>query len=702
MTKRRIAAAFLGGVAMCSLAGGAGASGDYGCEPTWRLGLGEYDCAGTAMLGPRNDTRINLAWLLQRKAMAPATDPALDWRSAPLGHVFLSWETMRLSFWPGSNPIDPMDAPDVLYAGTLCQTYESGTAAFGAALARSRPVAPADAEALQQARALLKATCDGESAQPQWPVVESAAGQEFLGYLKGAQAFYAHDFARAESTFAALHDARDPWVNETARYMLGRNALAATLQAGLDEWGDFDPDKRDAAKARDARKALETYLAGPQDQTYAASAKGLLRRAYWLEGAMPGLERTYGSVLAVERERGASSPDLIEEVEHKLLFDRSADGVFATPLVLATWDLARMRETRPFVFETQPAALSAQELEQQAPVFADEPELYAFLKAAHAFHVDKDYRRALALLPDEADKPAYAPLDFSRQMLRGLALEQVDGGQAPPFWQRLAKGSAALYQRPAVELALARYWERTGKLELVFAEGSIVTVPEIRAILLEHVAGPQLLRQQARAGSSALERRVATMTLLYKDLTRGAYADFVRDHALASGAKGNDGQIGGWLDDSTRSVPLGSFASGQHKGSFACPQIVDTARTLSIKPQDPGALLCLGDFYRLNGFDWYMANEAWRSADQLGGGASFFPGRLTDRASLYAQVLASPAATPDQRAYALYRSVMCYAPSGNTSCSAHDVPEAQRKAWFEQLKREYPKSQWTVKLKYYW
>jgi hypothetical protein len=55
-----------------------------------------------------------------------------------------------------------------------------------------------------------------------------------------------------------------------------------------------------------------------------------------------------------------------------------------------------------------------------------------------------------------------------------------------------------------------------------------------------------------------------------------------------------------------------------------------------------------------------------------------------------------------RQSYALYRAVMCYAPSGYNDCGGEDVDKAVRKAWFQQLKRDYPGSVWAKSLKYYW
>jgi hypothetical protein len=72
------------------------------------------------------------------------------------------------------------------------------------------------------------------------------------------------------------------------------------------------------------------------------------------------------------------------------------------------------------------------------------------------------------------------------------------------------------------------------------------------------------------------------------------------------------------------------------------------------------------------------------------------------RSAIYAGVLADRTASADDTAYALYRSIQCYAPSRNNACGGQDVPEAQRKAWFQRLKRDYAGGRWATSLKYYW
>jgi hypothetical protein len=114
------------------------------------------------------------------------------------------------------------------------------------------------------------------------------------------------------------------------------------------------------------------------------------------------------------------------------------------------------------------------------------------------------------------------------------------------------------------------------------------------------------------------------------------------------------------------------------------------------------ARLCLGDFYRLNGFDDFGLDTDAPGRGELGGTPTLFPGKPTPRGDIYVGIIADPRAAGEEKAYALYRAVNCYAPSGGNGCGGADVAEAQRRAWFQRLKREFPKSPWAQKLRYYW
>ncbi|MCI3974961.1 hypothetical protein CFB34_038950 [Burkholderia sp. HI4860] len=47
------------------------------------------------------------------------------------------------------------------------------------------------------------------------------------------------------------------------------------------------------------------------------------------------------------------------------------------------------------------------------------------------------------------------------------------------------------------------------------------------------------------------------------------------------------------------------------------------------------------------------------------------------------------AGEPNDRAYAYYRAIKCYAPGGTNECGGKDVPKNVRKRWFDTLKASY-------------
>ncbi|HQS70811.1 MULTISPECIES: hypothetical protein [unclassified Novosphingobium] len=159
-------------------------------------------------------------------------------------------------------------------------------------------------------------------------------------------------------------------------------------------------------------------------------------------------------------------------------------------------------------------------------------------------------------------------------------------------------------------------------------------------------------------------------------------------------------------------VPAGVFRKGRWSDGFPCPALAETATTLARTPADARARLCLGDFYRLNGFDDFALYRADGGEMVLGAGPDGFPGRTLGRDAIYASIIADKRAAADVRAYALYRAIRCYAPSGYNGCSgpsrtmeeleAAQVPLSTRKAWFTELKTRYPNSQWAKSLRFYW
>lgn len=684
--------------AMLLPASPAAASGDVGCTPEWKLAHADLSgCDNMGLLGPGNDTRVNLAMLLLDRRGGAITVA----RGAEEPALFGWWTFVRRLFPGTPQPGEPGYAEG---EGSRCRSNARGTTEFEAALGAARGIPPAERNALAAARRALDPDCAGptagEGVLAAAAGVKSAVAKEFARYLVGALNFYDADYDRATRQFGSLADAADPWLKETACYMLARVEVNRAQVGAFDEYGfPANLGKVDRAVTGAALTAIARYLEQYPRGRYAGSAIGLTRKVRWLEAAWPRLAATYSTMLGQDpARRGIADVALLDEIDTKLLPDMQF-GATADTALLATLALQRIRPSTGNYDGSGPRQLARAELEALRPRFASDPALFDFLLATHAFYVAGAPRDVLKLIPDAARQQRFTYLQFSRQMLRGMALESLKDRNARGFWLDVVKGANAPFQHPAAELALAYHEERAGGLDRVFAPGSPVRDREIRELLLMHAAGPALLRQQARDRSAPRhERDLALFTLLYKQVTRGAYSGFLADLALVPA---DASETMSYDLASSETVATGIFARPASLGDYDCPALRETAGQLARSPKASKPLLCLADFMRANGFDDFQLDSP-PDPDRLGGSPSQFPGASFSRLEIYKAIIADPKAPGPDKAYALYRAVYCYATAGNNSCGGTEVPVAQRKAWFTRLKREYPGSRWAQELKYYW
>ena len=698
------------GAGLLAASGVAWACADTSCSPSWKLGSTDLDCASNVILSPGNDSRVNLLFLLRGQAglgVNQASYPALEYQSSGYGRNFVDWQLLNEGLFPKPPRAEDDYGPD--FAGSRCISLNSGTPAFLAAVAASPALSASEREGLTAARQRLEQTCRGsdEADKTVWPTgLSSPAAKAFLGYLQASEAFYGERWDEARQGYATLAQAPDPWLRETGVYMLARVALNAAQAKAFDEYGWYEGLKTiDQAAVKQAHADLAAYLKAWPNGRYAASAIGLQRRALWLAGDTGALATEYARLLGAVPAGSEEAARLIEEIDNKLLFAGDRPAAASGPLLLAALDLVQIRDAHADDEDGEPQAgkpaLTEADLAAQAPAFAGEPELYGFVQASHAFYVQKDYRKVLTLIPDDARRPDYSPVAFSRQVLRGMALAALGDRNEGGFWRELLGGSNALWQRPTVELGLALHLERHGQVAQVFAKDSPVQDTTIRKILLTHSAGPAVLRGVAQdTARPQAERDAALFTLLYKQLTRGDYAGFAATRALVPANASKDAGL--WNFTEQESIPVGLFTKGRWSDGYPCQSITVTAQKLAKNPQDTAARLCLGDFLRLNAFDGWNELDDSPGKDELGGHARDFAGQRLTRESIYAGIIANRAAPANDRAYALYRMVHCYAPSGYNGCGGADVEIDQRKAWFAQLKREYPASPWARKLRFYW
>lgn len=699
------------------------ASSDDSCYPDWRVSRDSLDtCNNLPFLSPGNDSRVNLRLLLADKKTVALTPNALNEDDLAQGFGPVPFAVYRLTpVGSGETQPDSDDSPtaelDTLLEplGIKREEYKTAGEAFlngegsrcrsnddDSATAFIRQVVKADMPAaerqlLAQSRLQLLGACTWDGpviADPQQ--IQSSDGQLFRTYLQAAADFYSGRFAEAERGFSALASANSPWLKETALYMTARTALNQAQANTYDEYGVPNLERVDKSALAAAEQGFGNYLKTYPQGAYSASARGLLRRVYWLADDNVKLADAYawGLTQATQAQRNVSVDELVEEADVKLL--SVTGGPIDTPMIQLVSDLMRMRAHNP-------PTLSREDLAQRKAAFANEPALYDYLLAAYALYVEHQPDNALKHLPQDVP----SSLDyfaFSQQTLRALALEdKKDWKAAESLWLQLLPLAKQPLQRDQLELALALHYERSGQLAKVFAADSPISAKQVRYILLRNVAGPDLLRQQLAQASDPLERETAQFVLLYKNLLRGQFASFAEDLKQLPTPAPEDklGASLGYVYSASQTLRLFQWNGDKAESGYACPSIAQTAATLQADAKNPQGLNCLGEFILRNNLDGMPLEQA-RAAGSLGSSASDFKGETFSRLDGYKQVIGDAKAPKNDKAYALFRAINCYAPAGYNSCGGQDVTPAVRKAWFRQLKSGFADTQWGKSAQYYW
>ncbi len=686
----RIFVWFFAALTALSFESPARASGDYGgCGQTMKIDYDAFNnCDSMGFISPGNDTRINLVYLLSdaRGQKLKTAKPSSEPNSTVVNYWPSDWPTFWTSLDLG--PKAAATESDSEYGeGTICVSDETGSAGFLAALAADAGVTESEKTTLANIRKSIK--CKTPGGGDGAIDVQSPAAKEFAAYINAIRNFYfvSHTDATA---FAALTNSSQPWVREAARYMKARVALLTAQASAFDEYGTLEKGNVSSENVKAALDGLNTYLKDYPKGTYAASATGLLRRAYWVSGDTQKLAVAYSVAIGRNNIDNAGLA-LVNELDLKLPANTD-QGNPSDVLLLAMEDLRSMRKQTDSDDKALPG-MKADVIVAQHERFANHEDIYNYLLGARAWFVDKDAKAVLQLFPEKAAAgEAWTYVEFSGQLLRASALNAMGDKTARSALVNLFPNATQAFQRGTLELALAMLDERAKNISSVFSPDSLIQDPLLRKYVLDYIAGPILLRQQAVATNVPKEEsRTALFRLLARDLSQGHFKGFLEDISLLPPKPVQD----------ANGQPYDYFEPFRWDGSkedYNCPGLLEIAKQLNANASSIQGRLCLGDYIRAKGDSAVTLVEK----DELGGTGTLFAGEQFYRQDLYMSIMKNPKATRNEKAYALFRAVKCYEPAHNNECGGTEVSEGQRKKWYNELKVKYADTAYAKELRYYW
>ena len=520
----------------------------------------------------------------------------------------------------------------------------------------------------------------------------------FSRYITGVAKFYDGDYDAATQNFSIPLAGNQPWLKETAQYMLMRVALNKSSQHSTGQYGEFDISMIDRDNALNAQKEAQGYLQHWPEGRYAHSARGMLRRINWYLQAWPELAGLYEQALQQTLNAKELRKRVIEydNVLGQEFYQQPLNEAFADAPVVSYIELLRALR----LDSNHKPKLTQAQLDASKPIFEKSGKLPLWWDLQLNFwHATDNYAAILQAVTPAKTLPQHDILAFSEQVLYGDALMgQKQWSEARDFWLRLMKLSQDNEQQQFIQAKLAAALVYSGDVAAIFAPGSAITNLRFRSQVLKTQAPPELLRQQAMHGPNSEERTIALHTLLIRDLAESRFGDWLNDKKRIDTI--TPPVIGEAFDDVNLSIF--DWNGDNAQPGYVCRNLDETVTVLSKNADDAHALNCLGEFFRTT----KAHTDLWKD---LAGNNSLrdatYRKHLSgqyDRQRYYQQIITSPKAEHEDKSYALYRAIMCYAPSGINDCGGESVDELQRKGWFSLLKTQFPGSPWAQDLKYYW
>jgi hypothetical protein len=341
--------------------------------------------------------------------------------------------------------------------------------------------------------------------------------------------------------------------------------------------------------------------------------------------------------------------------------------------------------------EYKPIPLSVVESKKNLFTHAGLNKVYELLVLSHQYFIERNFTALVQRTNDIRITDNLSNVEFSIFTLRGLAFEALQQwSDSENVWNDLSNHVKRYGQKMQLQLALLLNYERSGKIAEIFSPDSQFKNPELRKIVIKHAASPNLLKDILKNDTISSENKATALaTLLYKLIIHADYQEagrIIDTHPI---------------EQFTNIDGLHKFNwQGQSAPEYVCPSLRNTLQNLAQNPQLPVSLNCLSDFFR--NFETEIDPGYKPPIHHLGGTSDGFAGKTYSRLDYYLNVINNPASQGDAEAYALHRALYCFATSGTNHCGNQDIPQNQRRAWFQRLKSVYKNTVWAQNQKYYW
>lgn len=657
-------------------------------------------CQNLPLLDVANDSRVNVALLLEDWGLAkinnlPNTQSLwlAKYNQAPFLAEDLLNQTQQARFIP-----QVKFNQNHLFE-THCASLRSGTARFNNQVNTLLDVPRRDKRTLVNTRQQLD-LCE-KSLKPlvvlsHW----SNATQQYATYLNASIAFSQGDFAKAIETFATLLSSTDIWLKEASQYMIIRAHLAAAVDHSKDEKGQINFKAIDYKSLTHFFKETTQYFKLYPEGEYAVHTRGLLRHGYWLISRQDLLinEIAWQIQHPYSKFYNLDITDIGAEIEQRILQHPSFDpNLLKDPFLLTISNLVRMRQDNKSKIKT----LRWSELNDQKNYYLEHPELFRYLRALHLFVVQKNPDEALQHLPLHESISASDHLQFSQIVLRGRIFEGRQQAYVNEYWLNLLDHAKNTQQRAVYELALFKYFSHPLHYENFVGTQALFQQSYLQRHFIQNIANETALKAMIQAPNSTVEQKYAsTFTLMEKSLMHQNFALF--NQAYRQWMPSNP-QLFEGIKQSTQpnfyesQPPFAKFIwHGPSLGSrLKCASLADISRRLAQSPQDQLNRVCFGEYLR--SAKGASILKTIRNKQQ----SRTFAGPVFARGEAYRDII-DQAKPSELHAYALFRAVQCYAPSGINECGDKNVPLETRKEWYVKLKQDYPNSIWAKNLIYYW